>query len=406
MNGEEIQLHSALLYSDGGTTYVCLSKADKLTDFVTSYAGDIVIIAMPDALFGTDIDFESVDYANNPVYAYYLEGGEPVLGASDVPDDWTVSYSKATLRADTLNGKMTVSLDFKGNPEAGASDFKVSYSGSYTHQAPSAYYFTIDDYSTSVRKAFVKHEDDGSVTLYLSTGDVETVEELANAYYYAAMNVPQEALDGRTIDVQGQEPYSLILVDNLNNEQSEISQGNAGYAIGSLSVKAKDEGYVATIDVTGLGGTHSLKAYYDGVPTDAATEKPNAIVVNQQSTPLNKAIVASEGDYYNVYFFNDADAIANDTARADLSLKILKSEAQGDIVPFTNDGTGESLIITYNGETYDKESVSGDTPNANGGNASMTLDGDQLNITSTVFAAVKEGKHDIKTHFKGKAVVL
>lgn len=257
-----------------------------------------------------------------------------------------------------------------------------------------------------MRKAFVKHEDDGSVTLYLSTGDVETVDELSNAYYYAAVNVPQEALDGRTIDVQGQEPYSLILVDNLNDEQSEISQGNAGYAIGSLSVKAKDEGYVATIDVTGLGGTHSLKAYYDGVPTDAATEKPNAIVVNQQSTPLNKAIVTSEGDYYNVYFFNDADATANDTARADLSLKILKSEAQGDIVPFTNDGTGESLVITYNGETYDKESVSGDTPNANGGNASMTLDGDQLNITSTVFAAVKEGKHDIKTHFKGKAVVL
>ena len=37
---------------------------------------------------------------------------------------------------------------------------------------------------------------------------------------------------------------------------------------------------------------------------------------------------------------------------------------------------------------------------------SVTLDGDQLNITSTVYAAVKEGKHDIKTHFKGKTVVL
>ena len=406
VNGQEIVLNSALLYSDGGTTYICLSNADHLTDFQTSYSGDIVLIAMPDALFGTDINFETVDYAENPVYAYYLEGGEPIYGASDDVNDWKASFLSATIKADTLNGKMTVKMNFQGNPDVDAKDFKVDYAGNFTYQAPSANYFTIDGTSTSVRKAFVKHEDDGSVTLYLSTGDVETVEELENAYYYAAVNVPQEALDGRTIDVQGQEPYSLILVDNLNNEQSEISQGNAGYAIGSLSVKAKDEGYVATIDVTGLGGTHSLKAYYDGVPTDAATEKPNAIVVNQQSTPLNKAIVASEGDYYNVYFFNDADATANDTARADLSLKILKSEAQGDIVPFTNDGTGESLVITYNGETYDKESVSGDTPNANGGNASMTLDGDQLNITSTVYAAVKEGKHDIKTHFKGKTVVL
>lgn len=406
MNGEEIQLHSALLYSDGGTTYVCLSKADKLTDFVTSYAGDIVIIAMPDALFGTDIDFESVDYANNPVYAYYLEGGEPVLGASDVPDDWTVSYSKATLRADTLNGKMTVSLDFKGNPEAGASDFKASYSGSYTHQAPSAYYFTIDDYSTSVRKAFVKHEDDGSVTLYLATGDVETADQLANVYYYAAVNVPQEALDGRTIDVQGQQAYSLALVDNLNSEQAEIAQGQAGSATGSLSVKADGDSYAVTIDVAGLGGTHTLKAFYEGTPTDYATERANAIVVNQQSTSLNAAIVASEGDYYHVYLFNDASATANDTARADLSLRILKSAAQGDVVPFSSDGGNEVLTVTYNGETYNKATVDGDTPNANGGNATMTLSGDQLDLTSTVFASVKEGKHDIKVHYKGKATVL
>ena len=406
VNGEEIQLHSALLYSDGGTTYVCLSKADKLTDFVSSYAGDIVLIAMPNALFGTDIDFESVDYANSIVYAYYLEGGEPVLGASDTPDDWKASYLKATLRADTLNGKMTVSLDFQGNPEAGASDFKVSYSGSYTHQAPSPNYFTIDDYSTSVRKAFVKHEDDGSVTLYLATGDVETAAELENVYYYAAVNVPQEALDGRNIDIQGQDAYKLTFVDNLNNEHSEISQGNAGYSYGSLSVKADGDTYKATIDVTGIGGTHSLKVFYEGTATDYATEKPNALVVNQKSTALNTAIVASEGNYYHVYLFNDASATASDTARADVSLKILKSEAQGDIVPFSNYDGEESLIITYNGETYNKATVDGDTPNANGGNATMTLSGDQLDLTSTVFASVKEGKHDIKVHYKGKATVL
>ena len=241
VNGQEIVLNSALLYSDRGTTYICLSNADHLTDFQTSYSGDIVLIAMPDALFGTDINFETVDYAENPVYAYYLEGGEPIYGASDDVNDWKASFLSATIKADTLNGKMTVKMNFQGNPDVDAKDFKVDYTGNFTYQAPSANYFTIDGTSTSVRKAFVKHEDDGSVTLYLSTGDVETVEELENAYYYAAVNVPQEALDGRTIDVQGQEPYSLILVDNLNNEQSEISQGNAGYAIGSLSVKAKDE---------------------------------------------------------------------------------------------------------------------------------------------------------------------
>ena len=67
VNGQEIVLNSALLYSDGGITYICLSNADHLTDFLTSYSGDIVLIAMPDALFGTDINFETVDYAENPV---------------------------------------------------------------------------------------------------------------------------------------------------------------------------------------------------------------------------------------------------------------------------------------------------------------------------------------------------
>lgn len=406
VNGEEIKLNSALLYSDGGTTYVCLSKADKLTDFVSSYSGDIVLLAMPDALFGTDIDFETIDYNNNIVYAYYLEGGEPVYGASDDAEDWKSLYSKATLRADTLNGKMNVTLNFVGKPDAGATDFKVNYSGNYTYQAPSPNYFTIDDYSTSVRKAFVKHEDDGSVTLYLATGDVETAAELENVYYYAAVNVPQEALDGRSIDIQGQDAYKLTLVDNLNDEHSEISQGNAGYSYGSLSVKADGDSYKATIDVTGIGGTHSLKVFYEGTPTDYATEKPNALVVNQKSTALNTAIVASEGNYYHVYLFNDASATASDTARADVSLKILKSEAQGDIVPFSNYDGEESLIITYDGESYNKATTSTDTPNANGGNATMTLNGDQLDLTSTVYSSVKEGKHDIKVHYKGKATVL
>ena len=257
-----------------------------------------------------------------------------------------------------------------------------------------------------MRKAFVKHEDDGSVTLYLATGDVETADQLANVYYYAAVNVPQEALDGRTIDVQGQQAYSLALVDNLNSEQVEIAQGQAGSATGSLSVKADGDSYAVTIDVAGLRGTHTLKAFYEGTPTDYATERANAIVVNQQSTSLNAAIVASEGDYYHVYLFNDASATANDTARADLSLRILKSAAQGDVVPFSSDGGNEVLTVTYNGETYNKATVDGDTPNANGGNATMTLSGDQLDLTSTVFASVKEGKHDIKVHYKGKATVL
>ena len=117
-------------------------------------------------------------------------------------------------------------------------------------------------------------------------------------------------------------------------------------------------------------------------------------------------LVASEGDYYHVYLFNDASATANDTARADLSLRILKSAAQGDVVPFSSDGGNEVLTVTYNGETYNKATVDGDTPNANGGNATMTLSGDQLDLTSTVFASVKEGKHDIKVHYKGKATVL
>ena len=76
------------------------------------------------------------------------------------------------------------------------------------------------------------------------------------------------------------------------------------------------------------------------------------------------------------------------------------------MVPFCSDGGKESLTVTYNGETYNKATVDGYTPNANGGNATMTLSGDQLDLTSTVFASVKEGKHDIKVHYKGKATVL
>ena len=120
VNGQEIVLNSALLYSDGGITYICLSNADHLTDFQTSYSGDIVLIAMPDALFGTDINFETVDYAENPVYAYYLEGGEPIYGASDDVNDWKASFLSATIKADTLNGKMTVKMNFQGNPDVDA----------------------------------------------------------------------------------------------------------------------------------------------------------------------------------------------------------------------------------------------------------------------------------------------
>ena len=58
MNGEEIQLHSALLYSDGGTTYVCLSKADKLTpvEFKEMVAGYQKLIDMAHAQ-GVEIYF-------------------------------------------------------------------------------------------------------------------------------------------------------------------------------------------------------------------------------------------------------------------------------------------------------------------------------------------------------------
>lgn len=398
VDGNVINLHSALVYQNGGNTYVFVSPDSKVADFQSATKGTGVMLAMPDSLFGRQIDFSKVDAEQVMVYAYYLESGEPVVGATCSPDDWKSQYQKAVISADTIGGELHMAVDFSGGTSA---DFTAHYNGTFTMQALSQYYFVVDDFKSDVRTAFVDHQDD-MTTIYLSPAEVETADELQNVYYYAAVMLPDSLLDGRQIDITGNDTYALALMDNLNGgQQTLVSTGDYGSTTGTISVVKEGDGYKLNITANDLGG-HQFSTFYEGTPKDVNTEKPNAVTVGESTVALRSALVSEEGSYYHVYLSHREQMTSlADAADADVELVYLKEYATGDVMPFGIEDGQEVITVKYDGETYNRKSTNSTQPNANGGNARLVVEGNSIGLDATVYGAVSQGKRDIKVHFTG-----
>ena len=66
--------------------------------------------------------------------------------------------------------------------------------------------FTVDGNTKKVNSAYYLAGDD-LVDLYITSGDIDNARELNKCFYYAHIQVPVSALDGRTIDLTGKDKF-------------------------------------------------------------------------------------------------------------------------------------------------------------------------------------------------------
>ena len=95
--------------------------------------------------------------------------------------------------------------------------------------------FTVDGNTKKVNSAYYLAGDD-LVDLYITSGDIDNARELNKCFYYAHIQDPVSALDGRTIDLTGKDKFLFEFVDNTTETTYTLTPGNVGSATGSISV--------------------------------------------------------------------------------------------------------------------------------------------------------------------------
>ena len=113
--------------------------------------------------------------------------------------------------------------------------------------------FTVDGNTKKVNSAYYLAGDD-LVDLYITSGDIDNARELNKCFYYAHIQDPVSALDGRTIDLTGKDKFLFEFVDNTTETTYTLTPGNVGSATGSISVKQTGEGtYKVIVNVESFG---------------------------------------------------------------------------------------------------------------------------------------------------------
>lgn len=195
---------------------------------------------------------------------------------------YTIEDSKATLIVDiTLEDgrQMSVRASCEVTPEPEMSE-----------------YISINDLKKPVRAAFYEIDPDGSVALFFSPGEIETFDELETTIYYISLMLDGALLDGTQRDIASlSEDFALFYVDNASGDMKAVETGNLEGATGTFSVKQDSEfEEIFTIElhfVLGDGTKIDLKYDDECLTTEAAEEKANEYIFNDNHIPINSVIV-------------------------------------------------------------------------------------------------------------------
>lgn len=408
--GSEVRpLKSVVATVIGGIQYFYLSPYAGLTTVEDMSDTEFLMIGINPAMLGQVLDITSYDGTD---YAFYnmTELGADDLGAVE-PYGWSEICSAGKFKVEKTDNRVKITFSFT---LLSGGKFEGSYEGAYSEiKQSTTNILTLNGENTRDIKATFYEKTDEGVALYLTPSRISSAADLENVNtYYVRLFVPNAGLNGKEVDITNTNlAFEFTYYNPYDEERIQISKGHLEDAAGTFSVsKSADNEYSLTLNLKYLGD-NSLKisGNYNGAFAVYDTTIPNEYRLGADGTPVtiqSVVIDKTDADICVIYLSRQPGitTVAGMSA-ADAVVRLSKTMLDGVLRGFSGDDENVKISITYEGVTYSRANTTlGNL--ALGGRTSVSLQGNEVEMTFEVVGIKKYGDASLSGYYKGAVTVI
>ena len=408
--GSEVRpLKSVVATVIGGIQYFYLSPYAGLTTVEDMSDTEFLMIGINPDMLGQVLDITSYDGTD---YAFYnmTELGADDLGAVE-PYGWSEICSAGKFKVEKTDDHVKVTFSFT---LLSGEKFEGSYEGAYSEiKQSTTNILTLNGENTRDIKATFYEKTDEGVALYLTPSRISSAADLENVNtYYVRLFVPNAGLNGQEVDITNTNlAFEFTYYSPYDEERIQISKGHLEDAAGTFSVsKSADNEYSLTLNLKYLGD-NSLKisGNYNGAFVVYDTTIPNEYRLGADGTPVtiqSVVIDKTDADICVIYLSRQPGitTVAGMSA-ADAVVRLPKAMMDGVLRGFSGNEENAKISITYEGVTYSQANTTlGNL--ALGGRTSVSLQGNEVEMTFEVVGIKKYGDASLSGYYKGAVTVI
>ena len=408
--GSEVRpLKSVVATVIGGIQYFYLSPYAGLTTVEDMSDTEFLMIGINPAMLGQVLDITSYDGMD---YAFYnmTELGADDLTAVD-PYGWSEICSAGKFKVEKTDNRVKITFSFT---LLSGGKFEGSYEGAYSEiKQSTTNILTLNGENTRDIKATFYEKTDEGVALYLTPSRISSAADLENVNtYYVRLFVPNAGLNGQEVDITNTNlAFEFTYYSPDDEERIQISKGHLEDAAGTFSVsKSADNEYSLTLNLKYLGD-NSLKisGNYNGAFAVYDTTIPNEYRLGADGTPVtiqSVVIDKTDADICVIYLSRQPGitTVAGMSA-ADAVVRLPKAMMDGVLRGFSGNEENAKISITYEGVTYSQANTTlGNL--ALGGRTSVSLQGNEVEMTFEVVGIKKYGDVSLSGYYKGAVTVI
>ena len=408
--GSEVRpLKSVVATVIGGIQYFYLSPYAGLTTVEDMSDTEFLMIGINPAMLGQVLDITSYDGMD---YAFYnmTELGADDLTAVD-PYGWSEICSAGKFKVEKTDNRVKITFSFT---LLSGGKFEGSYEGAYSEiKQSTTNILTLNGENTRDIKATFYEKTDEGVALYLTPSRISSAADLENVNtYYVRLFVPNAGLNGQEVDITNTNlAFEFSYYSPYDEERIQISKGHLEDAAGTFSVsKSADNEYSLTLNLKYLGD-NSLKisGNYSGTFTVYDTTIPNEYRLGADGAPvtIQSVVVDKTGADISVIYLSRQAGITTvaGMSAADAVVRLPKAMMDGVLRGFSGNEENAKISITYEGVTYSQANTTlGNL--ALGGRTSVSLQGNEVEMTFEVVGIKKYGDASLSGYYKGAVTVI
>ena len=408
--GSEVRpLKSVVATVIGGIQYFYLSPYAGLTTVEDMSDTEFLMIGINPAMLGQVLDITSYDGMD---YAFYnmTELGADDLTAVD-PYGWSEICSAGKFKVEKTDNRVKITFSFT---LLSGGKFEGSYEGAYSEiKQSTTNILTLNGENTRDIKATFYEKTDEGVALYLTPSRISSAADLENVNtYYVRLFVPNAGLNGQEVDITNTNlAFEFTYYSPYDEERIQISKGHLEDAAGTFSVsKSADNEYSLTLNLKYLGD-NSLKisGNYSGTFTVYDTTIPNEYRLGADGAPvtIQSVVVDKTGADISVIYLSRQAGITTvaGMSAADAVVRLPKAMMDGVLRGFSGNEENAKISITYEGVTYSQANTTlGNL--ALGGRTSVSLQGNEVEMTFEVVGIKKYGDVSLSGYYKGAVTVI
>ena len=337
------------------------------------------------------------------------------LGADDLtavdPYGWSEICSAGKFKVEKTDNRVKITFSFT---LLSGGKFEGSYEGAYSEiKQSTTNILTLNGENTRDIKATFYEKTDEGVALYLTPSRISSAADLENVNtYYVRLFVPNAGLNGQEVDITNTNlAFEFTYYSPYDEERIQISKGRLEDAAGTFSVsKSADNEYSLTLNLKYLGD-NSLKisGNYNGAFAVYDTTIPNEYRLGVDGTPVtiqSVVIDKTDADICVIYLSRQPGiTTVVGMSAADAVVRLSKTMLDGVLRGFSGDDENVKISITYEGVTYSRANTTlGNL--ALGGRTSVSLQGNEVEMTFEVVGIKKYGDASLSGYYKGAVTVI